>query len=367
MQMGHSLRWFGAVLVCLCALTGFLPAKEERGPSVDELMEAGHWKRARAIAEARLRTSPDDAQAHAWLSKIRSSFGDTEGSLVEAERAVALDGRNPAFHGQLAEACALMADKSTLLKGLGYVRRMKREIEAALALNPKHVDTLLVEMMFSWKAPVLAGGDKKRANRVADEIVGVAPAWGYLAHARLLEGGDDDATTEAMLQKAVQADPHFYRARSSLATFYCCAARRKRLDLAEQAGRAAIDLDPSAEGGYEVLARVYASRQRWADLDEILSRSERAVPDDLVSYYGAASVLIEIGQDFHRAEAYLNRYLGQAAEGRRPSHAEAHYLLATLYERENRKDDAVRELLAAVRLEPGLESARRELKRLRQS
>ena len=42
-------------------------------------------------------------------------------------------------------------------------------------------------------------------------------------------------------------------------------------------------------------------------------------------------------------------------------------LLASLYSKEGRKSDAVRELTIALRLQPDLEEAKSELKRLKQS
>lgn len=305
-------------------------------PSVDALMEAGHWKRAREISLARLKANPHDAQAHSWLSKIASSFGDLETAVREAEKAVELDGRNPAFHSQLAEACALTADRSSVIKGLVYVRRMKREIEAALALDPNHIDTMLVEMMFSWKAPALAGGDKQKAKRVADRILSISPSWGYLAQARLYQFQGNDPATEVVLKKAVQADPSFYRARISLATFYCgeqnCPAPTTAARLAQEA----LALDPAAEGGYEVLARALAAQKQLSDLDAVLERAEHLVPDDLAPYYAAAKRLLDSGQDFDRAERYLQHYLQQPAEGRQPTQAEARRLLTELYRRSGR-------------------------------
>lgn len=327
-------------------------------------MEAGHWKRALQIAQAQVQANSGDAQAHAWLAKIKSAFGDLEGSMTEASRAIAIDNRNATAHGLLAESCALVADRSNPVKGLGYVRCMKREVAAALAIDPRHTDTMLVEMMFDFKAPAIVGGDKKQARRIAGQILAIAPSWGYLAHARLLQDSGDDATTEEMLKKAVGADPNFYRARLSLARFYCCTARTRRPDRAEQAAKDALALDPGASGAYEILARVYASAQRWSDLDDILARAERAVPDDRGAYLEAARGLSDAGQDFRRAERYIAAYLAQPPEGRQPTHAEARYLLATLFEREGRKPDAIRELQAAVRLQPDYETAKRELKRL---
>lgn len=343
---------------------GALPSRAETPAQVESLLELGHFKRARAVAEAQLRANSGDAQAHAWMAKILINFNDMDGAVAEAEKAVALNPKSAAFQGQLAEACAMMADKSNPLKGFTYVRRMRKAIETALALDPKSIDTLLVEMMFSWKAPAIAGGDRKQAVRIADRIVSISPVWGYLAHARLLQDQGQDEVTENWLKKAVQAAPDFYRARVSLARFYCCTARVKHLDLAEKAAHDAIAVDPSASGAYEVLARVYATQQRWAELDALVVRAERAVPDDLGAYEVAARTLLDIGQDFRRAERYLNKYLSQPAEGRQPSHAEALWVLANLYIKEGRKADAIRELQAALRIQTDYEPAKAELKRI---
>lgn len=363
--MGFYRICTAAGFLCLYAAATSLPAPNNE--SVDALIESGHWKRARQAAEVRLKANPNDAPAHAWLSKIESSFGDLEGSIEEAERAVELNPNSAAFHGQLAEACGLMADRSSVLKGLLYVRRMKKEIAAALALDPNHIDTLLVEMMYAWKAPVMAGGDRNHARQIAAHIGQVSPAWGYLARARLAQEEGNDKEVETALRKAVEADPSFYRARVALARFYCCSAQQKRYAQAEQIAREAIALDPSKAGGWEILARVYAAQRRGAQLSDALARAESAAPDDLTPYYAAASVLFESGQDFPHAEQYLLRYLGQRVEGREPPLAEACWLLAELYEHEGRKSDAVRELQAAIHLDPGFGPARRDLYRLRHS
>ncbi len=318
--------------MCLCGLKA-----EIRFTGVDALIEAGHWKRARQIAAARVQANPADAQAHAWLSKIASGFADLEASIREAEKAVQLDESNAAFHGQLAESCALMADKAHVLKSFPYVRRMRKEIDATLALDPRQVDTLLVDMLFSWKAPGIAGGDKQKARRIADQIVKISPAWGYLGWARLLQLQGDSAATEQALKKAVAAEPSFYRARVSLAVFFCDERNCPAPADAERYALEAIAVDPGAAAAYEVLARSYVAQQRWADLDRVLSRAENAVPDDLGPYFAAASRLAASGRDFDRAGVYLKRYLAQAPEGRQPTLAEARGLLNDVSRRAGRR------------------------------
>jgi tetratricopeptide (TPR) repeat protein len=334
-------------------------------PQWDAIMEAGHWKRLRQMTEEKLKANPNDAAARLWMSKIKSSFGDHYGALLEAERAVALDSGNPGAQAQLAEASAFLADRTGPIAALGHVRRMKKALDAALAINPNSLDALLVQMMFSWKAPGIAGGDKKKAVKVADQIVATLPVWGNLAHARLLQDSGDDAAIERWLLGAVKADPKFYRARISLARFYCCTAKGKKLDKAEAAALEAIRMDPAAAAGYEALAYVYAAGQRFGDLEALLGRAAKAVPDDFAPYYFAANGLVDVGRDFRRAEQYLNHYLSGNPEGRQPTHAQTRMLLASLYTKEGRKADAVRELTIAIRLQPDFEAAKAELKRIK--
>ncbi len=344
-----------------------LCAAAARGASVDDLIESNHWKQAYNIAAQRLARNPMDAQAHAWMSKIKEGFGDLAASLTEAQKAVDLDGSNAEFHAQLSEACAMTADVAHVLAALPYVHCMKREVERTLMMDPRNINTRLVYMMFSWKAPALAGGDKNRAKKIAEEIRGISPAWGYLALARLLQDLDNDSLKEELLTKAVAADPKFYRAHMALATFYAVNAKQKRFDLAEKEVRVMKELDPSNEGAYEIHARVCAAEGRWQELEETLAQSVKADPDDATPFYAAAEVLAETGQEPARAEGYLNHYLAQAPEGRQPTHAKAHWLMARLYQHEGKNQDAVRELQAALKLEPGNDAAQRDLKKLLRS
>lgn len=361
--MGVIRFAFAAGLVSLSIVS----AQTGANPQWDALMEAGHWKRLRQLTDDKLKANPDDGQARLWLSKIKSSFGDHYGALAEAERAVALAPNNPGSHAQLAEASAFLADRTGAIAALTHVRRMKREIDASLAIDPNSLDALLVQMMFTWKAPGIAGGDKKKAVRVADHLVANLPVWGNLAHARLLQETGDDATVERWLLNAIKADPGFILARISLGRFYCCTAKIKHLDQAEQAAMEIVRLDSGSASGYEILGFVQAAKQRWPELDATLARAEKAVPDDFAPYYAAASALLEIGRDFRRAEQYLNHYLSNTPEGRKPTHAQARLLLASLYTKEGRKADAVRELTIALRLQPDFEAAKAELRRLKQS
>ena len=45
------------------------------------LIEAGHWKQARVLVEARIREAPEDPLANFFLSQVRNAFGDRSAPL----------------------------------------------------------------------------------------------------------------------------------------------------------------------------------------------------------------------------------------------------------------------------------------------
>jgi tetratricopeptide (TPR) repeat protein len=334
---------------------------------IDSLVDANHYKRARVLVEARLRENPNDAHALFLGSKIQEALGNLRGALALAEKSVAIDAKRVSYHAQLAECYAYTADHSTWVKAVTYVHLMKKEIATALELRPHDSDTLLVAMMFAFHAPAIGGGDRQKAHEIADEIVRYDPHWGYLAEARLAQEDSTDDRKEAWLKKAVQADPRHYRAWQELANFYCCVANKKNPVETERVGHTMIGLDATQASGYAALASSYARTERWADLDAVLAQSEKSVPDNLSPYYQAAEALIDRGKDLARAERYLARYMSQDPEGREPDRGQAKWLLATLYEKNGRTPDAIRELEAAVRMSPDFEPAKKDLKRLRRS
>jgi tetratricopeptide (TPR) repeat protein len=150
-----------SLLLCLVLNAGSLPFVS----SVEPLIDAGHYKRARGVLDARLHENPNDANALYFASKAKESFGDLRGATAAAEKAVALDPRSADYHAQLAECYAYSAEKASWVRGLSLVHQMKEQISIALSLQPHHTDTLLVAMMFYFRAPRLAGGIAKKRMR----------------------------------------------------------------------------------------------------------------------------------------------------------------------------------------------------------
>src|SRR5882672_9980366 len=140
---------------------------------------------------------------------------------------------------------------------------------------------------------------------------------------------------------------------------------KKKYDAAEKYALEAMKSDEAVAGAYVILAVVYANGERWMDLDAILARLEKNVPDDFGAHYQAAKALIASGKDLARSERYLRKYLTMPPEGGEPPWAGAHWRLGQVLEKEGKKAEAIAEMQEAVRLQPDLKPAKEDLNRLK--
>ncbi|MCX6576546.1 MAG: tetratricopeptide repeat protein, partial [Candidatus Aminicenantes bacterium] len=86
---------------------------------------------------------------------------------------------------------------------------------------------------------------------------------------------------------------------------------------------------------------------------------------NLNPYFQAGRFVYQQGKDFARAEGYFRKYLTQEPEPTSASHAQAYWRLGQTLEKLNRKVEAVEAIKTALKLDPTLESAKKDLKRLR--
>ena len=332
--------------------------------SLEALQEAGHWKRLRRMVEPQA-ANPQNAQSAYFLSCVKTAFGDLDGALELAQRAVSLEPGNSKYHQQLAVASGRKANKASFFKKMSLGGQYKTEIKKAVELDPKNLDALWELMEFYKNAPGIAGGDPKKARSLAEDIMRLNPAKGYLALAELATPGKQDADIEDYYRKAAQADPKSYEVQIRLAWFYL-SDRQKKYDLADKHAKQAISLDPARIGAYKVMAAVRARQQHWQDLDAILAQAETVVPDDLSTYFYAGLEILLGGKDPSRAERYLRKYLTQEeAEAYAPHLSRAHWRVGQALEKQGRKTEAIAEVETALRLEPDLEVAKKTMKVLK--
>jgi tetratricopeptide (TPR) repeat protein len=348
------------VFVILVVQIAFPVMVSDASPAA--LLEAGHWKRLRRMVEPQA-ADTRNPQAAYFLSCAKTAFGDLDGALELAQRAVSLEPGNSKYHQQLAVVYGRKANKASFLKKMNLGGQYKAEIKKAVELDAKNLNALWELMESYWHAPGIAGGDQNKARSLAGDIMRLDAATGYLALAEL-SAPDQEADIEDYYRKAAQADPKSYEVQISLARFYF-SDKQKRYDLADSYAQQAVSLDPGRIGAYRVMAVVRARKEHWQEVDLILAQAETRVPDDLSAHFEAGLQALLAGKDSLRAEQYLRKYLTQEPEAGTPHLSRAHWRLGQALEKQGRKTEAIAEIEAALRLEPTLEGARQDLKRLK--
>jgi len=358
--------------LCLGISVSYLASPATAGAadsSLDALIQEGHWKRARPLAEQQYASHPDDARAAYQLSQVKEAFGDLDGALPLAEKAVSLDVSNAAYRYQLAAVCGEKADAASFFQKAGWAKRFKAEADKAAALDPKNVDARFALIEFYLQAPRLMGGDKSKAREMADEIARADAGEGYVAEIRLARENHDTATQAALCGRALTATIETYDAlvgREGVSLAASCDLNPPQSPGApEQFARKAVKVDGGRVEAYVVLARWYARAARSQDLPSLLGEAEKMVPDDLSPYYAAGNALLAAGKDLPNSERYFLKYLSGEPEAGAPDLANAYWRLGLVLEKEGRKPEAIAEIETAVKMKPSLREAKKDLERLK--
>jgi tetratricopeptide (TPR) repeat protein len=326
------------------------------------LMDDGHHKRLRAIAERQYRDHPNDPEALWMMSVVKLSWDNHKAALDLAEKAVAADPKNPRYHLALAEAVGREAQKASILRQPGLALRFKRELAATLALDPKNVAAMKYLIAFDFEAPGIMGGDKANGRATADQIMRIDPVEGYLAQVTVARYDKQGNRIEELLRKAVEAGPNSYQAHVNLANF--CLNPLKRNGEAEAHAREALRIDPSRANAHSALAVSLIAQDKWAELDGALAQAEKDVPDNLFPYFRTGQSCLARPNELARGERYFRKYLTQEPEPYSPNHSQAHWRLGQTLEKLGRKPEAIAEFQASVKLDPD-SPARQDLKRLK--
>jgi tetratricopeptide (TPR) repeat protein len=342
-------------LPCLCA-----------DPSIQTLIDNGHWKRARAAAEAAVRANPNDAQAAYYLARAREEFGNIDDGIKYAELAVKLDPKLAGAHRVVGELYGDKAEKVSVFKQLGMIHKIRPEFETAASLDPKDANALSDLIMFYLEAPGIAGGDKKKAADLAQQVAKLDAARGCIEQARIAHREKQEFEPRSCYEKALEINPKNFLGHAQLTGYYL-SPPHVNYDRAAQHSRTALELEPDRIGGYRGLAMALVGQHHFDECTALLARAESAIPDDLSPYVAAARLLLRENLELPRAETFLKRYIEktQEPEANSPHLAGAHWTLGLVYEKEGRKPDAIAELQTSLRLKPDFEPAQKDLKRLK--
>ena len=264
-----------------------------------------------------------------YLGRIAAIRNESDEAIKYFERAVKLEEGNALYHAWLGNAIREVTPRSSKLRMPFNARRMKKEWERAVALDPNQIDARYGLVQFYAYAPGVMGGDIAKAREQVAEI----------AKRNIMRGA---------LGRAVIADVE------------------KNTAAEEAAYRDAIAAAPDSAAGYFALGGMYARAGKAVEAFAILDQYAKRQPDDRHAFYEAGRFAGTTGQQLDRGEAALKQYLATPPADVDVAHtAGAHYWLGRIAEKRGQKDAARDHYRVALRINPNSQVSERALKALK--
>jgi tetratricopeptide (TPR) repeat protein len=122
-----------------------------------------NYAKAKALLEKIIDSDEKNAEAHYYLGYTLFKLKNLDGAIKECERAVELDNDNADYHYDLGRLYGEDANNASIFRLPLLGRKIKREAEIALKLNPDHIGARILLAHFYFQAPGIFGGNYDKA------------------------------------------------------------------------------------------------------------------------------------------------------------------------------------------------------------
>lgn len=165
----------------------------------------------------------------------------------------------------------------------------------------------------------------------------------------------DEAEAVRLYERAIEIDPTLATAMVNLGLIHY---RHRRFDEALAEIERGLAIDDTLVNGHRVAGAILVRQKQPARAVEHFERALALEPGDVATLFEMGAALSASGDDA-RAEAAYRMLLNKV-----PTHAGAHYRLASLLERLTRHDEALEHYRAVINLRPDLVEAKDAVARL---
>lgn len=290
---------------------------------------AGNYSGAITTLQSAVTQNASSAEVYYWLGRSYYEIRDYDNAITAGEKSIALDAKNSAYHQWLGRIYGGKADRD---RSFSYARKVKKEFEDAVQLNPSNIPARRDLEDYCLQAPWVVGGSKDEAREQVEAIAALDPVEGHLARAVY----DLDA--------------------------------QKKPDLAEEEYRAVLAAKPGKIEPYLEVISFFQHQNKPADMQTAIQAAAQVSGNDPRLGYSRAAALVLSSANLADAEKYLKSYLASTPERSDwPSHASARVWLGRLYELQGKHGEAAEQYREALQLEPGDKDAKTRLEHLEKS
>ena len=268
----------------------------------------------------------NSAEVQYWLGRNYYELRDYDNAIAAAEKSVTLEANNSVYHQWLGRIYGGKADRD---RSFSYARKVKKEFEEAVRLNPENIAARRDLEEYCIEAPWVVGGSKDEGRDQAEAIAKIDPIEGHLARAVYdLDG-------------------------------------LKKPDLAEKEYRDVLAAKPTHMEPYFDIITFFIHQSKPADIEATVQAAAQISANDPRLAYARGVSRVLSGTELPRAEEYLKSYLASTPDRSDwPSHAAAREWLGRLYETQGKRAEAAEQYRAALQLDPGRKEAKARLEKL---
>lgn len=287
---------------------------------------SGNYSGAISTLQAAISQNSSNAEAYYWLGRSYYEIRDYDNAVTAGEKSVALDPKNSVYHEWLGRIYGGKADRD---RSFSYARKVKKEFEEAVQLNPSNIAARRDLEEYLIQAPWVVGGNKDEAAKQVDAIAAIDPVEGHLARA-------------------------VYDIENS-----------KKMDLAEKEYRDVLAAKPTKIDPYFEVIAFFQKQNKPADMQAAIQAAALVSPNDPRLAYSRGVALVLANNNLAEAEKDLKSYLASTPDRSDwPSHAAAREWLGRLYESQGKRSEAAEQYRAALQLDPGSKEAKTRLENL---
>jgi tetratricopeptide (TPR) repeat protein len=288
----------------------------------------GNYTAALKTLQAAAAQNPSAAEVQYWLGRCYYELRDYDNAVVAAEKSVELDPKSSLYHQWLGTIYGGKADRD---RSFSDARKVKKEFEEAVRLDPSNVQARRDLEQYLMEAPWVVGGNKDEARNQVTAIEGIDPIQGHLARAEFdLES--------------------------------------KKPELAEKEYRDVLAEKPKQIDPYLDAISFFIHENKPVDLEAAIQGAAQIAPNDPRLNYARGVLGVLSSKDLSRAEEYLKSYLASTPDRSDwPSHASAREWLGKLYEAQGKRAEAAEQYRAALQLDPKRKEAKARLEKLEKS
>ena len=194
-----------------------------------------------------LTANPENAEAHNLLCRVYYQEELWDDAIGECEAAVKLAPLDSEYHLWLGRAYGEKANSIHSIKAYGLAKKVRRQFEQSVELDRGNVDALFDLGEFYAAAPGIVGGDKRKAQDMAQALEQYEPAQADQLRGFLAEKNKNYRLAEVDYRAEVEASGQPAEAWMDLAAFY---SRRRQREKMLRAVYAGIDADRKAAKPY---------------------------------------------------------------------------------------------------------------------